>query len=60
MRVTKLVLSVDSVERASGLVLFSDAIKSASKHICQTTDCQLTVRHFDDAQKKIATPKGSR
>jgi len=54
------VVPVDSVERASGLVLFSDAIKSTSKHICQTTDCQVIARHFDDAQKKIAGPKGPR
>ncbi|KAF9792277.1 hypothetical protein BJ322DRAFT_31328 [Thelephora terrestris] len=54
------VVPVESVERASGLILFSDAIKSASKHICQTTECQVIVRHFDDAQKKIAGPKGQR
>jgi len=54
------VVPVESVERASGLVLFSDAIKTTSKHICQTTECQVIIRNFDDAQKKIAGPKGSR
>ncbi|KAF9646848.1 hypothetical protein BDM02DRAFT_3252906 [Thelephora ganbajun] len=54
------VVPVESVERASGLVLFSDAVKNTSKHICQTTDCQVVVRNFDDAQKKIAGLKGLR
>lgn len=56
---TELIRLVESVERASGLVLFSDAIKRTSKHICQAIECQIIVRHFDDAQKKIAGPKGS-
>ncbi|KAI0273846.1 DNA/RNA non-specific endonuclease [Gloeopeniophorella convolvens] len=46
------VVPVDAVERAAGLTLFSDAIKSGSKHICKSTKCELIVRHFDDAQKK--------
>lgn len=55
-------LTVEAVERAAGLALFSDAVKSASKHICQTTKCQVVVRRFDDAQKKsnrkvISAPK---
>jgi endonuclease G, mitochondrial len=45
-------LPVDTVERAAGLALFSDAIKGGSKHICKTTKCELIVRHFDDAQKR--------
>lgn len=44
--------SVDAVERAAGLTLFSDAIKGGSKHICRTTKCEVMVRHFDDVQKR--------
>ncbi|KAJ7582525.1 hypothetical protein C8J56DRAFT_955020 [Mycena floridula] len=46
------VMPVEAVERAAGLSLFSDAIKAGSKHICQSTKCQVIVRRFDDAQKK--------
>ena len=53
--------SVDAVERAAGLTLFSDAVKANSKHICQSTKCEVIVRRFDDAQKQsrkaIAAPK---
>jgi len=45
------VVPIEAVERASGLVLFSDAIKASSKHICQSTKCQVLVRRFDDTQK---------
>ena len=51
---------VDAVERAAGLTLFSDEVKQGSKHICQSTKCEVIVRRFGDAQKKekaIATPK---
>ena len=44
--------SVDAVERAAGLTLFSDEIKARSKHICKTTKCEVIVRRFDDAQKR--------
>ena len=43
--------SVEAVERAAGLELFSEALKRSSKHICQTTKCELLVRKFDDAQR---------
>lgn len=46
------VVPVDTVERAAGLTLFSDAIKSGSKHICKTSKCDVVVRRFDDTQKK--------
>jgi len=46
------VVPVDSVERAAGLSLFSDAIKGGSKHLCKTTKCEVMVRRFDDAQKR--------
>lgn len=51
---------VEAVEHAAGLTLFSDAVKAASRQICQTTKCEVIVRRFDDAQKKvkaIAAPK---
>ncbi|KAH8833513.1 hypothetical protein DL96DRAFT_1455966 [Flagelloscypha sp. PMI_526] len=58
---TSFVMPVDAVERAAGLILFSDAIKANSKHICQSTKCEVLVRHFDDVQKKgrkaIAAPR---
>lgn len=46
------VRSVDAVERAAGLTLFSDAVKAGSKHICQSTQCDVLIRRFDDTQKK--------
>lgn len=55
-----IMILVEAVEHAAGLTLFSDAIKAASKQICQTTKCEVVVRRFDDAQKKvkaIAAPK---
>ncbi|KIY66255.1 hypothetical protein CYLTODRAFT_444806 [Cylindrobasidium torrendii FP15055 ss-10] len=49
---SQFVMPVDAVERAAGLTLFSDAVKSASKHICQSTKCEVVVRRFDDARKR--------
>jgi endonuclease G len=46
------IMPIEAVERAAGLVLFSDAVKSSAKHICKTTTCQVVVRRFDDAQKR--------
>lgn len=46
------VTPVEAVERAAGLTLFSDAVKNASKHICQTTKCEVIVRRFDEARKR--------
>ncbi|KIM53723.1 hypothetical protein SCLCIDRAFT_427474 [Scleroderma citrinum Foug A] len=46
------VTPVEAVERAAGLTLFSDAVKKASKHICQTTKCQVIVRRFDEERKR--------
>ncbi|KAG5645046.1 hypothetical protein DXG03_007225 [Asterophora parasitica] len=54
-------MPVEAVERAAGLTLFSDALKSGASDICKTVKCQVVVRRFDDAQKKsrkaIAAPK---
>jgi len=44
---------VEAVERATGLTFFSDAVKSASIHICKAAQCQLVVRRFDDAQRNL-------
>ncbi|KAG7092185.1 hypothetical protein E1B28_008554 [Marasmius oreades] len=48
----KFAMPVDAVERAAGLTLFSEAVKSASKHICKSTRCEVIVRRFDDAKKR--------
>ena len=58
MLTPSLPLTVDAVERAAGLTLFSDEVKNAAKHICKTTKCQVTMRRFDDARKKaIGAPR---
>lgn len=58
---TKFVVPVEAVERASGLVLFSEDVKKSAKHICQSAKCDVIVRRFDDAQqqnrKAVAGPK---
>lgn len=55
------VVPVDAVEKAAGLQLFSDEIKKASRHICQTTKCQVVARRFDDAQNQVGKKdKGSK
>jgi len=46
-------VDVGAVEKAAGLTLFSDKIKSESKKICESTSCDVTVRRFDDAQKMV-------
>ncbi|KIY43689.1 DNA/RNA non-specific endonuclease [Fistulina hepatica ATCC 64428] len=46
------VVPVETVEKAAGLAFFSETIKKASKHICQTAKCQIIVRRFDDVNKK--------
>jgi endonuclease G len=46
------VVPVEAVEKAAGLQLFSEEVKKVSKHVCQTAQCQLVVRRFDDAQKQ--------
>ncbi|KAH9951504.1 hypothetical protein B0H21DRAFT_818535 [Amylocystis lapponica] len=46
------VVPIETVERASGLALFSDGIKASSKHICKAVKCEVVVRRFDEAQKR--------
>ncbi|CUA74159.1 hypothetical protein RSOLAG22IIIB_05450 [Rhizoctonia solani] len=58
---TKFIVPVEAVERAAGLALFSDEIKKSSKNICQTAQCDVIVRRFNDAQeqtrKALPAPK---
>lgn len=48
-----LLFSVESVERAAGLTLFSPQVKGTAKQLCRETRCELIVRRFDDAKKQI-------
>ncbi|PKI85289.1 Nuc1p [Malassezia vespertilionis] len=43
------------VERAAGVTLFSPAIKSASKKLCDTVQCEIIVRDFTKANKRLAS-----
>jgi len=47
------VVPVEAVEKASGLTLFSLALKNSpgTRALCQVAKCGLNVRRFDDAQK---------
>jgi endonuclease G len=45
------------VERAAGLNFFNEQLKAKSKQLCAVTQCQLVVRRFDDARKKITNKK---
>lgn len=51
------VVPVEAVEKAAGLEIFSDAVKRGSKHICQTTKCEVIIKRFDDAQKQVGKGK---
>ncbi|BGP52419.1 nuclease [Rhodotorula kratochvilovae] len=46
---------VEAVERAAGLSLLPQELKTASgaKELCRTIKCEVVVRRFDDAQKKL-------
>ena len=44
---------VEAVERAAGLTLFDELTKAKSKELCQTVQCEVIIRRFDDAQKKL-------
>ncbi len=45
--------TVEAVERAAGLTLFDELTKAKSKELCQTVQCEVIVRRFDDVQKKL-------
>ncbi|WFD26671.1 nuclease [Malassezia nana] len=49
-------VDVEAVERAAGLTLFPPAIKSAAKKLCDTVKCEVIVRDFSDANKKLTAP----
>lgn len=50
-------VSVDAVEKAAGLQIFAEQLKQSAKPICQTTECKLIVRRFDDTQKLAGNSK---
>ena len=41
------------MESAAGLTLFSPAIKSAAKKLCDTVQCEIIVRDFSQANKNL-------
>jgi endonuclease G len=49
--------TVEKVESLSGLTLLPDQIKATSKHICKSVKCEVVVRRFDDAQKRVGGRK---
>lgn len=46
-------VDVSAVESAAGLTLFSPAIKSAAKKLCDTVQCEIIVRDFSQANKNL-------
>ncbi|KAG0654037.1 nuclease [Rhodotorula mucilaginosa] len=53
------VVPVEAVERSAGLSLLPEALKANNvKHLCQAVKCEVVVRRFDDAQKKLGGGKG--
>ncbi|WFD19616.1 nuclease [Malassezia caprae] len=52
-------VDVEAVERAAGLTLFPPAIKQAAKKLCDTVKCEIIVRDFGDANKKLNAPTRS-
>ncbi|GAA5866982.1 hypothetical protein JCM3774_003745 [Rhodotorula dairenensis] len=56
-RLESFVVPVEAVERSAGLSLLPEALKAANvKHLCQAIKCEVVVRRFDDAQKKLGAP----
>ncbi|GAA5838607.1 hypothetical protein JCM3766R1_006031 [Sporobolomyces carnicolor] len=51
-RLESFIVPVESVERAAGLTLLPDEMKGM-KELCRTVKCEVVVRRFDDAQKKL-------
>jgi len=52
--------SVEAVERAAGLTLFSPQIKATAKQLCRETRCEVIVRRFDDSRKQVKGGGGKR
>lgn len=44
---------VDAVERAAGLTLFSPAVKSKAKSLCDVAGCEVIIRQFNDTKNKV-------
>ncbi|ORY44276.1 hypothetical protein BCR35DRAFT_311158 [Leucosporidium creatinivorum] len=57
---TSFIVPVDAVENSAGLTLFPEQLKAISKPLCQTTKCQVVVRRFDDANKKLGNGGGGK
>jgi endonuclease G len=51
------IMPVQQVEKAAGLQLFNDELKSKSKQLCAMTQCQVVVRRFDDTRKQVTGKK---
>ncbi|GAA6052578.1 hypothetical protein JCM3770_003252 [Rhodotorula araucariae] len=53
---------VEAVERAAGLSLLPQELKTAAgaKELCRTVKCEVVVRRFDDAQKKLGGAGGGK
>lgn len=47
--------SVDTVERAAGLTLFSPALKRQAKSLCSKVKCEIIVRDFSDAKRRLSS-----
>ncbi|GAA5908492.1 hypothetical protein JCM5296_004775 [Sporobolomyces johnsonii] len=56
-RLEAFVVPVEAVERSAGLNLLPNELKAASKELCKTIKCEVVVRRFDDAQKKLGGGK---
>ncbi|GAA5941424.1 ribonuclease [Sporobolomyces koalae] len=55
-RLEGFVVPVESVERSAGLTLLPDNMRNV-KELCQAVKCEVVVRRFDDAQKKLGGGK---
>ncbi|GAA5937800.1 hypothetical protein JCM1841_004062 [Sporobolomyces salmonicolor] len=56
-RLEAFVVPVEAVERSAGLNLLPNELKTASKELCKAIKCEVVVRRFDDAQKKLGGGK---
>ncbi|GAA5915178.1 ribonuclease [Sporobolomyces salmoneus] len=52
------IVPVESVERSAGLNLLPEEMKGV-KELCKTIKCEVVVRRFDDAQKKLGGNNGN-
>lgn len=53
---TSFQVPIETVEHASGLSLFSPALKATARPLCQTVTCQTIIRKFDQAGKLLSGP----